>query len=210
MVKEFGYWLLPLVIVGVEMFGDVPKTNSPVPVSFVTAVARLALFGVAKNVATPVPNPVIPVDTGRPVPLVNVTALGTPKFGVVKVGEVDITTLPVPVIALETTFLLASVNKACDAVVVDKIGAAENVLTPAMVCASVVTRPLALEEAFGIFSVIVPLDVIGLPEIFTSFPVFPVVSPIEVTVPVELEDPAPIAARKSAADKAETVLLALN
>ena len=44
-------------------------------------------------------------------PLIEV-AEATPRLGVTKVGEVLITTLPVPVVGLETTFLDASVNKA--------------------------------------------------------------------------------------------------
>jgi len=37
--------------------GDVANTKAPEPVSSVTVEARLALDGVARNVATPVPNP---------------------------------------------------------------------------------------------------------------------------------------------------------
>lgn len=43
---------------GVTSVGEVAKTNAPEPVSPVTAEARLADEGVAKKVATPVPNPV--------------------------------------------------------------------------------------------------------------------------------------------------------
>ena len=43
------------------------------PLSSVRADARLALEGVAKNVATPVPKPLTPVLIGKPVALVNVT-----------------------------------------------------------------------------------------------------------------------------------------
>ena len=60
------------------------------------------------------------------------------------------------------------------------------------------------------FKVIVPLDVMGLPEIDTSFPVVPVVKPIEVTVPFVLDVPAPMAVRKSAADRVDTVLFAFK
>src|ERR1044072_4748068 len=42
---------------GVVRFGDVPKTRDPEPVSSVTAVARLALDGVPRKVANPLPNP---------------------------------------------------------------------------------------------------------------------------------------------------------
>jgi hypothetical protein len=57
----------------------VPNTKEPEPVSSVTALAKLLLDGVAKNVATPVPNPDIPVDTGNPVPFVSTIADGVPK-----------------------------------------------------------------------------------------------------------------------------------
>jgi hypothetical protein len=62
-------------------------------------------------------------------PLIEV-AEATPRFGVTSVGEVLITTFPVPVKALETTFLLASVNNACEAVVLERTGAAVKVATP--------------------------------------------------------------------------------
>ena len=45
--------------VGVAIDGLVEKTSGPLPVSSVTVAARLALFGVARNVATPAPNPVM-------------------------------------------------------------------------------------------------------------------------------------------------------
>ena len=59
------------VKVGVANVGLVPNTNAPVPVSPVTAEAKFALDGVAKNVATPAPKPLIPDATGKPVQLVN-------------------------------------------------------------------------------------------------------------------------------------------
>jgi hypothetical protein len=46
---------------GVTSVGDVANTNEPEPVSSVTAEAKLALEGVPRNVATPVPNDVMPV-----------------------------------------------------------------------------------------------------------------------------------------------------
>ena len=52
---------MPVVILGVVRAGLVAKTKEPVPVSSVTAVARLALEGVPRKVATPEPNEVIPV-----------------------------------------------------------------------------------------------------------------------------------------------------
>lgn len=83
--------------IGVTKVGDVANTSAPLPVSLVTAVARLALLGVARNVAMPVPNPLTPVLIGRPVALVNVPADGVPISGVVNAGDVARTTLPLPV-----------------------------------------------------------------------------------------------------------------
>jgi hypothetical protein len=60
------------VKVGDAIVGLVPNTNAPVPVSPVTAEAKFALDGVAKNVDTFAPNPLIPDATGKPVQLVNV------------------------------------------------------------------------------------------------------------------------------------------
>jgi len=112
--------------IGVTSVGDVAKTNDPDPVSSVTAAARFALHGVSSQVATPVPNDVIPV--------------------------------------------------------------------PPLATASVPA------------SVMVPEDVIGPPEVVK--PVVPPDTATDVTVPPP--EPAPIAVRKLAASKAETVLSALN
>lgn len=80
--------------------GEALKTSEPVPVSSVTAEIKLALDGVASQVAIPEPRPEIPVDTGRPVALVRVAAEGVPKFGVVNVGELEKTKEPEPVSSL--------------------------------------------------------------------------------------------------------------
>jgi len=78
--------------IGVTKVGDVANTKEPEPVSSVTAAAKFALDGVPSQVATPVPNDVIPVPpfaTGRvpvtpvlkgnPVRLVAVPLEGVPK-----------------------------------------------------------------------------------------------------------------------------------
>lgn len=83
---------------GVTSVGELAKTKEPVPVSSVTAEIRFALDGVPKNVATPVPSPVTPVEIGSPVPFVSTTAEGVPRAGVTSVGEVASTTLPLPVV----------------------------------------------------------------------------------------------------------------
>ena len=83
------------------------RTTLPVPVSSVIAAAKLELDGVAKNVATPVPRPLIPVATGNPVALVNVTADGVPKLGVTITGELENRILPVPVSSVTAAARLA-------------------------------------------------------------------------------------------------------
>ena len=73
---------------GVTNVGLVANTSDPVPVSSVTAASKLALDGVAKNVATPVPKPLTPVLIGKSVALVSVADCGVPRIGVTKVGDV--------------------------------------------------------------------------------------------------------------------------
>jgi hypothetical protein len=82
---------------GVTRVGLVAKTNDPVPVSSVTAEIRLALDGVPKKVATPVPRPDTPVLIGKPVAFVKVPLVGVPRMGVTRVGEVANTNEPEPV-----------------------------------------------------------------------------------------------------------------
>lgn len=90
--------LLTLVAVatpntGVTNVGVLANTNAPVPVSSVTAERKLALEGVPKNVATPVPSPLMPVDKGKPVQFVNAPDWGVPRIGVVNVALVNKTVL---------------------------------------------------------------------------------------------------------------------
>ncbi len=97
--------------IGVTKVGLVAKTKAPEPVSSVTAEARLADEGVAKNAATPVPSPETPVLTGRPVQLVKVPLVGVPRTGVTKVGLVANTKEPLPVssVTAEARFALEGV-----------------------------------------------------------------------------------------------------
>jgi len=98
--RPVAFVKVPLVGVpriGVTKVGEVANTKEPEPVSSVIADAKLALEGVAKRVATPVPKPLTPVEIGRPVAFVKTAALGVPRAGVTSVGEFDNTTLPVPV-----------------------------------------------------------------------------------------------------------------
>jgi len=77
--------------------GAVPNTTAPEPVSPVTAEAKFALDGVARNVATPVPRPDTPVAMGSPVAFVSVALDGVPSAGVTSVGAFAKTAAPVPV-----------------------------------------------------------------------------------------------------------------
>lgn len=174
--KPVQFVKTPLVGVpsnGVVRVGEVAKTSSPLPVSFVTAVARLALDGVAKNVATPVPNPETPVLIGSPVQLVSVPLDGVPSAGVTSVGEVAKTRLPVPVSSVTAVRRLA----------LD--GVPKNVATPAARPETPVEigRPVQLVNTpaegvpmFGVTSVADVASTTVLPE--------PVVVAAEIAVPL--------------------------
>ena len=108
------------VIAGEDNVGEVPNTNAPLPVSSVTAAAKLAEEGVPRNVATPEPKlvipvpplatgnvPVVPPSIGNPVALVNVAEDGVPKAGVTSVGELANTNEPVPVSSVTAAAKLA-------------------------------------------------------------------------------------------------------
>lgn len=101
-LKLLSEMLVPVAapITGVTNVGVFANTFAPVPVSSVRAAARLALLGVAKNVATPVPNPLTPVATGNPVQLVKVPLAGVPSAGATNVALVNssalVTCLVVP------------------------------------------------------------------------------------------------------------------
>ena len=91
-----------------------PPIDSPeaVPVKFVatpldgvpnapplTTNAPAEPTATARAVATPVPKPLIPVETGNPVQEVKVPEDGVPRTGVTKVGLVaKATTVPLPVV----------------------------------------------------------------------------------------------------------------
>jgi len=75
---------------GVTKVGEVDNTVLPEPVEVVTPVPPLATGKV----------PVTPVVKGRPVKLVATPDVGVPSKGVTKVGEVDKTTEPVPVLVV--------------------------------------------------------------------------------------------------------------
>ena len=104
--KSVQFVSVPLVGVprtGVTNVGVFAKTRDPVPVSSVTAAARLDEEGVAKNVATFAPRPDMPVETGKPVQFVSVPLVGVPNIGVIRVGVLLKTILPVPVAPVDVT-----------------------------------------------------------------------------------------------------------
>jgi hypothetical protein len=94
----------------VVIVGLVPNTSAPVPVSLVTADAKFADEGVARNVATLAANPETPVEIGRPAQLLKVPDCGVPKIGVVRVGEVLSTLLPEPVLVVTPVPPFATAN----------------------------------------------------------------------------------------------------
>ena len=146
--------------------GLVANTKGPDPVSSVTADARFADDGVAKNVATPVPRPLTPVLIGNPVALVSVAADGVPKLGVTSVGEVANTRLPEPV-----SSVTAAAKLALD-------GVPSHVATPA-------PRPLML---LGLMPVqLVRLPLLGVPSAplnVTNAPADPTLTARAVRTPV--------------------------
>ncbi|MDR6389244.1 hypothetical protein [Paraburkholderia phenoliruptrix] len=102
--------IVPPLIDGLEIDGDVARTGLPEPV---------AEF--ARPDATPAPRPLTPVAIGNPVALVSVAADGVPRFGVVRVGEFDKTTEPVPVDVVAPVPPLAAVSGVCNVSVL-KVG----------------------------------------------------------------------------------------
>ena len=151
---------------GVVSTGSVAKTANPVPVSSVSAAAKLAELGVPRKVATFVPSPLTPVDTGRPVALVRVAKDGTPKLGVVSTGDVAKTASPVPVSSVSAAAKLA------------ELGVPRKVATLVPNAVSPVP-PLAAARVPA--RVIVPEEVIGPPEVVS--PVVPPETATLVTVP---------------------------
>ena len=102
-VKELA---VPPLIAGVARLGVLANTNAPLPVSSVTAAARLALDGVPSQVATPAPSEVMPVPplaTGR-VPLTSVVRTTAPNAGSAPVTPLS--TVPVAPTAVTTTGLV--------------------------------------------------------------------------------------------------------
>ena len=132
--KPVAFVKVPLVGVprmGVTRVGLVANTKEPEPVSSVIAEAKLALEGVAKRVATPVPKPLTPVEIGRPVAFVKTAALGVPRAGVTSVGEFDNTTFVVPVLVVTPVPPLATAKVPVMSAV-DRLTASHDALVPSL------------------------------------------------------------------------------
>ena len=84
----------PVVKLGVIIVGVLLPITKPEPVSSVIAERKLALDGVARNVATPVPSPLTPVLIGSPVAFVSTPLAGVPNAGATNTGDVSVTIVP--------------------------------------------------------------------------------------------------------------------
>jgi hypothetical protein len=147
---------------GVTNVGLVANTNDPVPVLSVTAAARFALDGVAKNVATPVPSPETPVLMGRPVAFVKTPLAGVPRAGAVNVGLVNVTPENVVTVAPKATLVDPIVTVE---LVNDEFPMFDNMfvdpLIDLFVSVSVVARPTNVSVLVGNVSVPV-LDIVEI------------------------------------------------
>jgi hypothetical protein len=112
-LKPLSERLVPVAapMTGATSVGVVANTAEPVPVSSVKAVRKLALLGVAKNVATLDPKPLTPVATGNPVQLIKTPLAGVPNAGATNVELVNnsalVTCLVVPPWTIGKTSVVA-------------------------------------------------------------------------------------------------------
>ena len=113
-LKLLSERLVPVAapMTGVTSVGVVANTAEPVPVSSVKAVRKLALLGVAKKVATPVPRPLTPVATGKPVQLLNMPEIGVPSAGATSVELVNNSALVTCLVVPDCTIGKTSVTAA--------------------------------------------------------------------------------------------------
>lgn len=128
---------------GVISVGEVAKTSAQLPVSFVTAVARFADVGVARNVAIHVASPLTQVDIGNPVQLVSVQDEGVQSAGVTKEGLVALTGAQLHVAVVHTgkadaphqtrTSVVAQLARVCcDQVAVVPVAISEYAVVPVL------------------------------------------------------------------------------
>ena len=146
----------------------VPAVVAKVPlVGNVTFVAPVVVIvrELAPDVASvePLASDSVPVVLLTVRPLTEV-AVAAPRTGVTSVGLVDITTLPVPVMALDTKFFEASVNTACEAV--------NEATGPSEFTASTTFVPLQYKNLYCPAGTAIPVP----PEVFSVRAKPPVVS----------------------------------
>lgn len=153
--------------IGVTSVGVLANTSAPVPVSSVTAAAKLALDGVPSHVATPAPRPLmllglIPVQFDRlpllGVPSAPLNVTNAPAEPTLTARAVN-TPVPVPVRPVEIGRPVAFVSVRADGTPrlgVKSVGLVANTMLPEPVVElpSAVTVPLV-----GSVSVVVPVVV---------------------------------------------------
>ena len=168
------------------------NTFAPVPVSSVNAAAKFAELGVAKNVAIPVANPEIPVDTGSPVALVNVADDGVPNAPLnvtnapadpTLTANADATLVPNPEIPVDTGSPVAFVSVTLVGVPnigVTNVGLVLITTLPVPVIALLTNPSTALVNTAWLA---VKLDAVTVP-VTSSAPVTASLPPINAFVPV--------------------------
>ena len=145
---------MPLVVIGEPATEMMPPVNDwatlvtePVPAAAqvpsprqnVEEVAPVPLFRLVTGKF-----PVTPVVSGNPVRLVATPLVGVPSNGVTKVGLVDSTTLPVPVLVTTPVPPLATAKVPAKVIAPDVAVLGVNPVVPAL---NVVTPPAAPLEA---------------------------------------------------------------
>ena len=100
----------------------------------------------ARAVATFVPKPETPVETGKPVQLVNVPLVGVPRIGVTSVGDVESTFAPEPVDVVTPVPPLATASVPANVIVPDVVTGPPLVVKPVVppLTLTLVTVPLPL------------------------------------------------------------------
>ena len=97
--------------------------------------------------------PVTPVVSGKPVRFVATPEAGVPKIGVTSVGEVDNTTLPVPVSSVTAPEKLAEVNDP------NEVALPEEVTAPVKL--ALVAFAAATKAVVASWAVLVPAVAVG-------------------------------------------------
>jgi hypothetical protein len=130
-VPEYDSVSVPLVVTGllvtVKILGALNPTLVTVPEPAGDAQVPSPRQNVLADALVPLLRldtgklPVTPVDNGKPVAFVSVTLVGVPKTGVVSVGLVDKTTLPVPVLVVTPVPPLATARVPAKVIVPDEV-----------------------------------------------------------------------------------------